>query len=125
MFKKMIATLGLGGTVVAVSVAAAAALDINNAPTAQATTVSVACDTDGVDVFIQNEDTDMTTRGVRIAGIDAACEGNDVRVRLLDDLGAILASGSTVVPAGGGQVTVNTSPHISIEDFEQLRIVID
>ena len=128
MFKRIIATLGIGGAVVAVSVAAAATLQINNEPTtAQAATVlPVECDADGVEVFIQNELTTMTTNGVRISGIDDACDGKDVFVQLRAQGGALLASGSLTIPVSvATQVTVNTSPDVPIADFYELRIVID
>lgn len=124
--KRFFIALIAGASVFAIAFAAAATLNVQGGTIQAGTDTSLYCDVDGVQANWGLETDDNTVRSVRITGIDAACEGNELFVKVRNGTGTLLAQGSAVAPAGGGQVTVAfPSPWLDPSAIEQLQIWIE
>ena len=132
MFKRLFATLVLGGGVVVASVAAAAALDITNESSvaAQAGELEgLQCDDSGVQLYpLSNWDgspvNNFVFEQLNVSGIDSDCAGNTLKVVLTDLNGNFIVQGNTTIGADPAVVTFSPAPltedvhdiHLSIQN---------
>jgi hypothetical protein len=102
--------------------AAAAALPVNGGVLQAGLDSNLVCDPDGVKVdgWVYEND-DLTVIGVRIAGIDAACEGSEMHVDVYDGL-TQLGGDFWLVTAGGGTHTFSFGGAISAVDINEIHV---
>jgi hypothetical protein len=118
--KKKMLTAVLGGTAVAtLAFASASALTVDGG-TIQVGDDGVTCDSNGVKANWGLETDDNTVRSVRIDGIDSACAGAEMFVKV-DDMAVkkvlLTTSGSASIPFA--------APYLAPEDIESIRIWIE
>ena len=78
------------------------------------------CDTDGVTV-LQNL-SGANVASVTVGGIASACGGGTLSLTLYN--GTTSSSGSGLVPAGGGSLTVSLASAVALKDSDRIDIVI-
>ena len=128
MFKKIILTLGIGGALVATSVAAAATLQINNpAPVVQAADVTdLECDSDGVTIEFATELDDLSAYSLKVGDIDAACTGRTLLVQVRNGTTVLFQNSGT-----GGQTIVSPTTSVSfggpilIADITEVSLIVE
>jgi hypothetical protein len=113
--KRIITALAGGAVVATVAFASASALTVD-AGTIQAGGGSVTCDTDGVKANWGLETDDNSVRFVRVSGIDEACEGAKIFVKV--------DGGPTRNAVIDGEQTIISfpAPYLVPEDIENVRI---
>ena len=82
--KRVITALAGGAVVATVAFASASALQLNGGVIQDSGKVGVSCDRDGVKANWGLETDDSSVRSVRIEGIDEACIGADMFVKVND-----------------------------------------
>jgi hypothetical protein len=80
--KRVITALAGGAVVATVAFASASALQLNGGYLKASDSKSTVCDSDGVDVHWGLETDNNTVSNVRISGIDAACAGAKMFVKV-------------------------------------------
>jgi hypothetical protein len=100
---------------------AAASVSLSSNTLGAATTSTPRCTSAGLTVFQNLSGT--TVISVTVGGIPAACAGATLQATL--NTGAANASGSAIVPAGGGSVTVTlaSAPAVAVADQIDLVMV--
>lgn len=124
---RKIAVLAVLVVVVAAAFASAANLGVSGGTIQAGVDQSVYCDVDGVYVVGWGLETDdNTVRSVRIGGIDGACVGNDMFVKVMDGVGNTLYYSSASAIAAAGNKTFNfTAPYPTPESIEGIKIWIE
>jgi hypothetical protein len=118
--KRVFAALLAGAAVFSIAFASAAVLDVNGEVIQAGVDSDLRCDADGVNGNWGLEtDTNQVTF-VRIDGIDAACEGAQMWIRIneTDNYGPVTLTDS-------GQATFSFNGFYPPEDLESLRIWIE
>jgi hypothetical protein len=116
---KKIITAVLGGTAVATLAFASASVLTVDGGTIQAGQAGVTCDADGVKANWGLETDDNTVRSVRISGIDAACAGAEMFVKV-DDRPTVKAT-----LTGSESQSFSLNPALAPEDIGSIRIWIE
>ena len=104
-----------------VVIGAAAGLSLTTDALGAAKVTIPRCTTAGLTVF-QNLSVSTVT-SVTVGGLPAGCGGATLRATV--DNGAVTGSGSTVIPAGGGSVTVTLSVAPAVTTAERTDLVIE
>lgn len=127
MFKRFLATAALGGLLLAASVGAASALQVNGPDgdtfTEQAgVAADFSCDDDGVTAFVSGvELDDQTVRNLEVQGIDPACNGATLGYKVANAAGGQLAQGDATITGTSMSIPVGAIP---IAQIEQIVLVI-
>lgn len=117
--KRLAVALAAGAAVATLAYASASALIVDGGTIQSGVDTTLACDADGVKANWGLETDDNTVRSVRITGIDAACVGTEMFVKV--------NNGKTAKAAvTGDQVSVPfTSPFPTPESIDSIRIWIE
>ena len=130
MFKRLFATLVLGGVVATAAVAAAATLPIQNASTVSAQAGEVEglqCDPDGVSLNPRSNweggsVDNYVFAELSVSGISDACDGNTLKAVLTDANGNYIVEGSTTIGADPAVITFSPAP--PTEDVHDIHVTI-
>ena len=127
MFKRLFVALGIGGALVAVSVAAAATLDINPPTTLQAADVTdLECDADGVTLSFGTELDDLSAYSLKVSDIDAECANGTLLVQVRNGSTVLFQNSGT-----GGQTIVSPTTSVSfggpipIADITEVSLIVE
>jgi hypothetical protein len=124
--KRMMVALLAGAAVFAVAFGAAATLGVEGGTIQAGVDSSLYCDNDGVQVEGWGLETDTgMVSFVRLGGIDADCENNDIFVRISDAGGGLFPGtfSATIAPSGGS-VMVPFSP-LDASRIEDIHVWIE
>jgi hypothetical protein len=117
-FKRTLAAIGVAGVVGTVGFASASVLGVNG-DVIQYGESDVSCDADGVQVNWGLETDDNTVRNARITGIDTACTGAEIFVKVNN--GAVKH-----VTIAGDQANIPfTAPFPGADDIETVKVWIE
>jgi hypothetical protein len=117
--KRLAVALAAGAAVATLAYASASALIVDGGTVQSGVDTTLACDADGVKANWGLETDDNSVRFVRITGIDAACAGSDMFVKVNDGK-------TTKVAITGDQVSVPfASPYPTPESIDSIRIWIE
>lgn len=120
--KRLLGALLAGAAVFSIAFASAAVLTVDGNVIQAGVDGDLRCDTDGVQANWGLETTDNTVRYVTIVGLDAACEGQEVFVKVNEAAGDALGP----VTVTSGQAKFNfASPYPSPESISSLRVWIE
>lgn len=128
MSKQLLLALGAGGAATAAVVASAATLGtVDSTDLGAGTSVVASCDTDGIDVSYTTSFSagEYKVTAVTLDGVDANCDGQDVKVTLYDAANTPQGAGSSsAVTFTAGTAVVGIGTPASAEDTTGVAVVI-
>ena len=126
--KRILIAVAVALAVVGATFAFAASLGgVTTGTVGDSATVVASCDTDGVTTSFSSPawDSGIKHYGVTtlaVSGINAACNGDSIRVTLTDSSGASIGEASGSVAAGAASLTF--SPAVASSSVEGIEVVI-
>jgi hypothetical protein len=125
MFRKL-AILGILALVLMVAYGSAAALTVTGGSIQAGEDLTLWCDPDGVFVTGWGLETDdNTVRNVKVGGIDGACVGNEIFVKVTGAGGSTLFYSSAVPVASPNMTFAFPSPYLAPQAIEDLHVWIE
>jgi len=110
--RKPILSLAVGAVAFSAALAFAASLTVDGGSLGAGNAAVSSCDQDGVDVAYTSEyDSSMPgfkVTEVEVSGIDVACDGNELKVEVVDSSDGSLASGTVTIAGTSETVTLST-----------------
>jgi len=117
--KRLVTALAAGAAISTIAFASASLLDVDGS-TIQAGSSGVTCDASGVNANWGLETDDNSVRNVRVAGIDTACAGDTMFVKV-DGKPVV----SKVITTAGQETFAFTAPFPAPETINNIKIWIE
>src|SRR5690606_15453283 len=124
VFKRILATVAVGGMLMAVSVGAAAALNVNGLASQAGVADDFVCQDSAITVSVQGYEADnQTVHNLVVENIEADCASANLGYQVRDGGGNDLATGAFVL-SGAATETVDIG-QIPVADIESIAVVIN
>lgn len=124
--KRVLVVLALLALLATAAYGSAATLAVNGGSIQAGLDATLYCDSDGVAVAGWGLETDNgKVYYVKIGGVDGACVGNSLFIRVEDSSGNKLASGSATIASGVTEYKFSFNPAVDAAAIEKLKVWIE
>jgi hypothetical protein len=110
----------LGAAILSATMGHAAGITATTSGLGAGKTAVTACDSNGVSVVQVLTGTNVT--GITVGAIDASCGGESLSATVNN--GTANSTGTAIVPAGGGSVTVTLAADVAFKDADEIDLTI-